>query len=892
MAWHKRLLNLVRSRHLSGDIDRELAFHMAERADELIAAGMSEADAAREARRRFGNYGLQKERTREADVFNWLESLVADLRYAMRSLRASPGFALVAILSLALGIGANTAIFSLIDAVMLKYLPVSHPEQLVQVMLSDENGVFTNPLWEQLRDRQDVFTGVFAVGDARFDLSTGGEARHVAGDLVSGDFFFTLGVGPALGRTITQSDDWRGCPAIAVLSYGFWQGDYGGDATVIGKTISLDSHPFQIVGVAAPGFFGVDVGQSVQVYAPLCAEAVLRGTGSFLDRRSTWFLRVIARPKPGLAMSQVSARLKAIAPGIYEATVPPNWRPKDQKQYLQGTLGVRPVANGFSDVRHQYRGALIALMAVVGIVLLIACANVANLLLARATVRQREIAIRLAIGAGRRRLIRQLLTESVLLSLCGAVLGMLFAKWGSRLLVGFLDTNAGHVSLDLSIDARVLGFTIVVAMATGLLFGLAPAWRSTRVSPQAAMKSGGRGVAEGHSRFTLGKALVIAQVALSLVLLMGAGLMLGTFRSLARLDPGFQRDAVLIASTDLRSLKYSAERQRQFYHDMTQQLRTLPGVRAASASVVTPISGSLWNDMIRVDGFSPKSDEDATVDFNVVSDGYFVTLGTPMLAGRDFTDGDQSGSAKVAIVNSALARKFFRGANPLGKRFRIQGGTGDGPPLEIVGLVGDAKYQSLREEAPPTAYVPISQQEEPGPFMNFELRAAASPAALIPGVTSAFGAVNPDISLEFVTLSDQVAQSLTRERLLAMLSTFFGALALALAMIGLYGIMSYNVARRRNEIGIRIALGAARARVLRMVLGEVGRMVIAGVVLGIGAALAVTRLVSSLLFGVTPSDPVTLLLSALLLVVVALAAGALPAWRAARLDPMEALREE
>ena len=892
MAWHKRLLNLARSRRLSRDIDRELAFHMAERADELIAAGMSEADAAREARRRFGNYGLQKERTREADVFNWLESLVADLRYATRSLRASPGFALVAILSLALGIGANTAIFSLIDAVMLKYLPVSHPEQLVQVMLSDKNGVFTNPLWEQLRDRQDVFTGVFAVSDTRFNLSTGGEARHVAGDWVSGDFFSTLGVGPALGRTIARSDDWRGCPAVAVLSYGFWQGNYGGDPSVTGKTISLDSHPFQIVGVAAPGFFGVDVGQSVQVYAPLCAEAVVHGADSFLDRRSTWFLRVIARPKPGLAMSQLDVRLKAIAPGIYEATVPPNWRPKDQKQYLQGTLGVRPVANGFSDVRHQYRGALITLMAVVGIVLLIACANVANLLLARATVRQREIAIRLAIGAGRRRLIRQLLTESVLLSLCGAVLGMVFAKWGSRLLVGFLDTNAGHVSLDLSIDARVLGFTIAVATATGLLFGLAPAWRSTRVSPQAAMKSGGRGVAEGHSRFTLGKALVVAQVALSLVLLMGAGLMLGTFRSLATLDPGFQRDAVLIASTDLRSLKYSAERQRQFYLDITQRLRTLPGVRAASASAITPISGSLWNDMILVDGFSPKSDQDAVADFNVVSDGYFATLGTPMLAGRDFNDGDQAGSAQVAIVNTAFARKFLGGANPLGKQFRLQRGTGDTPPFEIVGLVGDAKYQSLREEAPPTAYVPISQQEEPGPFMNFELRAATSPAALIPGVTSAFGAVNPDISLEFVTLSDQVAQSLTRERLLAMLSTFFGGLALALAMIGLYGIMSYNVARRRNEIGIRIALGAARARVLRMVLGEVGRMVIAGVVLGIGAALAVTRLVSSLLFGVTPSDPVTLLLSALLLVVVALAAGALPAWRAARLDPMEALREE
>lgn len=892
MAWHRRLLNLLRSRRLSHDLDRELAFHIAERADALVAEGMSEADAMREARRRFGNYGLQKERTRDADVLVWLQSLAADVRYATRSLRASSGFTLVAILSLALGIGANTAIFSLIDAVMLKYLPVSHPEQLVQVMLSDKNGIFTNPLWEQLRDRQDVFAGVFAVGNTRFNLSTGGEARHVAGDWVSGEFFSTLGLRPALGRTIARSDDRRGCPAIAVLSYGFWQSNYGGDPDVIGTTISLDSHPFQIVGVAAPGFFGVDVGQSVQLYAPLCAEAVVRGAGSALDRRSTWFLRVIARPKPGLTVSQVSARLTTLAPGIYEATVPPNWRPKDQQQYLQGTLGVRPVATGFSDVRHQYRGALLALMAVVGIVLLIACANVANLLLARATVRQREVAIRLALGAGRARLIRQLLTESLLLSLCGAALGLLFAKWGSRVLVGFLDTAGNRVSLDLSVDARVLGFTIAVATATGLLFGLAPAWRSTRVSPQSAMKSGGRGVAEGHSRFTLGKALVVAQVALSLVLLMGAGLMVGTFQSLATLDPGFQRDAVLIASTDLHNLNYSAERQRQFYHDMTQRLRTLPGVRAASASAVTPLSGSLWNDIIVVDGFSPKSAMDAAADFNGVSDGYFATLGTPVLAGRDFNDDDQPGSAQVAIVNTAFARKFFGGANPLGKRFRLQRATGNTPPLEIVGLVGDAKYESLREAAPPTVYVPISQQDEPGTFMSFELRAATAPAALIPGVTSAFSEVNPHLSIEFVTLSDQVARSLTRERLLATLSSFFGALALALSMIGLYGIMSYTVARRRNEIGIRIALGAARTRVLRLVLGDVGVIVATGLAFGIVAALAVTRLASSFLFGVTASDPVTLLASTVILAAVALAAGALPAWRAARMDPMVALREE
>ncbi|HEX5436953.1 MAG TPA: FtsX-like permease family protein, partial [Gemmatimonadaceae bacterium] len=464
--------------------------------------------------------------------------------------------------------------------------------------------------------------------------------------------------------------------------------------------------------------------------------------------------------------------------------------------------------------------------------------------------------------------------------------------WSARALVGLLWTIGGHVSLDVAIDARVLAFTIAVALGTGLLFGLAPAWRSTRVEPQTAMKSGGRGVTEGHSRFALGRVLVMSQVALSLVLLTGAGLMVGTFRSLATLDPGFQRDQVLLASADLRNAHHSAQRQRQFSHDMVARLRAEPGVRAASASEYTPLSGAAWNNFILVDGFSPTSRDDALVDFNAVSNGYFATLGTPLLAGRDFNESDTPGSPLVAIINETLAHKFFGHASPLGKQFRVPAGKKLGPPIEVVGVVGDAKYQSLREKAPPTAYLPYSQQQDPPSFMSFELRTAGAPTALIPSVTSAFGEVNPAISLEFTTLSQQVAESLTRERLLAMLSSVFGALALALAVIGIYGIMSYTVARRRNEIGIRIALGAAGSRVLRMVLGEVGRIVIIGVLLGLGAALAATRLVSSLLYGVAPTDPAILLLAALILIAMALAAGALPAWRAARLDPVEALREE
>src|SRR5690348_621995 len=760
MAWHKRLLNLLHSRRLSRDIDRELAFHIAERTDELVAAGMSEAEAAREAQRRFGNYGVQKERTRDNDVLGWLESLIADLRYALRSLRASPGFALVAILSLALGIGANTAIFSLIDAVMLKYLPVSHPEQLVMMTRGEHasgtigrgilgSPIFTNPLWEQIRDRQDVFSGVFAVGDDQFNLSTSGEAHRVLGNWVSGDFFSTLGVRPVVGRTITRSDDTHGCPSVAVLSYGFWQSTYGGDPNVIGKTISLESHPFQIIGVAAEGFFGVEVGRSVQVYTPLCAIELMHGAG-YLNKRSTWYLHVIGRPKPGLTEQRVNARLQTIAPAIYEATVPQDWSVAQQDRYRQSGLAASPMATGFSSLRRQYRGALLALMAMVGIVLLIACANVANLLLARATVRQREIAVRLAVGAGRWRLIRQLLTESTLLSLCGAVLGALFAIWSARALVGLLSTVGDHASLDVAIDLRVLGFTIAVALLTGLLFGLAPAWRSARVEPQTVMKSGGRSVTEGRSHFRLGKALVITQVALSLVLLTGAGLMVGTFRSLAPLDPGFQRNQVLLAAVDLRNVHYSAERQRQFAHDMVARLRAMPGVRAASASWMMPISGMTWNDFIIVDGFSPKSDDGRLVDFNAVSDGFFTTLGTPLLAGRDFNTSDTPGSPQVAIVNEALARKFFGNANPLGKQFRVPAGNKVGPPIEVVGVVGDAKYESLRETAPPTAYLAFTQQTDLPTFMSFELRTAGAPTALIPSVTSAVGEVSSAIDRKSV----------------------------------------------------------------------------------------------------------------------------------------------
>ena len=889
MGWYRRFINVMRPNRVAADIEREMAFHMAERADDLMAAGMTEGDARREARRRFGNPGVQKERTRDTDVLTWLESIGADVRYALRALRASPGFSLVTIVSLGIGIGANTAIFSLLNAVVLRTLPVSRPEELVQVTRGDGPGaagsVFTNPLWEQLRDRQDVFSGVFAYGTHRFDLTVGGEVRQALGYSVSGDFFSTLGVRPALGRLLTHADDVRGCPPIAVLGYGFWQSEYGESPSVIGTTISLDRTPYQIVGVAPPSFFGFDVGRSIQVYTPLCRAPNL-------DARSTWYLYIIGRPKPGVTHAQVVSHLTQLAPVAYAATVPTQWGATEKSRYLSNTFSARPVANGLSPLRREYQQALVVLMAVVGLVLLIACANVASLLLARAASRGREMAIRLAIGAARLRLVRQLLTESVLLAGIGAGVGVLFARWGNALLIGMLSQGPFALSLDLRLDARVLAFTLSIAVATGVLFGLAPAWRSSRIDPQAALKAGGRGIADGHSRFAIGKALVTGQIALSLVLVIAAGLLLGSFRTLATSDPGFRREGVLLVNTDFGTAGYTKESYAAVRSDLLARFRAIPGVRSASASPFTPIGGGAWNDVIRVDGYAAQSEDDATVMFNEVTDGYFATMGTDLVAGRDFDARDRKGAQPVAIVNETLARRFFKGASPLGRSYRLVMHDSLGPPIEIVGVVKDAKYLQLRETTQPTVYLAIAQGDNLFSDVAFELLADGPVSALAGPVKAAVADVNRSLAYTLTPLSQQVDASLTRDRLLATLSGFFGLIAVLLAAVGLYGTLSYSVARRRNEIGIRVALGAARGRVIRLVLGEVSRMVLVGIALGLVAAFAGTRWVQSFLFGLSASDPRTIAGSVVLLAAVAIGAGALPAWRAARVDPITALRDD
>lgn len=892
MPFVRRLINSLRSEKLSSEINREVAFHLEERIEELCAEGVPRAEAERMARKQFGNPTFQRERTRDADIVTWLDSLLGDVRYGLRALRRSPVFTLVAILSLALGIGANTAIYTLIDAVVIRSLPVPHPEQIVAIKDGEGDfGVFTNPLWEQIRDRQTALESVAAYGTTQFTLGEGADARRIPGHFVSGEYFHLFGVQPVLGRLLSRADDVRGCEANAVLTYGYWQRELGGRGDVVGSSMLLEGRPFRVVGVTRPGFVSPEVGLDASVYVPICAKASIAGEHNSLDERSNWWLVIMGRRDPRTSVAQVTAHLKTIAPAVYAATVP-GWGVKGDQDYMKRSLAAVSAESGVSSVRSRYTKALLVMMGAVGLVLLIACANVANLLLARAAAREREMAIRLAVGAARKRIVRQLLTESTLLAGAGAVLGLFVAHWGTQALVALISTPDLEVALDTALTLRVLLFTAALTTTTAVVFGLVPAWRATRVSPQAAMKAGGRGVADGgHARFTLSKALVVAQVALSLTLLVGSALLIGSLRNLNTVDPGFSTRGVLLVESDFSRAGLPEARVPALRADLLERVRNMPGVRSASTSSVTPISCCSWNDELVVEGFTPKSRDDATAWFNSVSDGYFRTMETKFIAGRDFDATDVITAPTSVIVNASLARKFYGSKSPLGKQFRLSRGDSTSAPYTIVGVVEDAKYRSLRETNSETAYL-AATQEVSRANVTLEVRSDADPLLLVPAIKRTVADMSKAAVVRFTPLQTQVARSLQRERVLAILSGLFGAVALALAMLGLYGVMTYTVARRRNEIGVRIALGADRSRVLGMVLGDVARVVAVGLVIGAAGAIASGKLVTSFLFGLTPSDPVVLALAAGVLAVVALAAGLAPALRASRVDPVAALRED
>jgi putative ABC transport system permease protein len=902
MGWRRQI---AKFRGLFGrgrrgrELREEFCAHLAMEEQENLESGMSLEEAHYTALRRFGNVTSAQERSGEMWGWNSLETLLQDVRYGLRQLRRSPGFTVVAVLTLALGIGANSAIFSLIDAVVLRSLPIDKPEELLQVKRHDqrwggeESSSFTNPLWEQVRDQQDVFSGVFAWEEDKFDLAQGGAVHLVNGLWVSGDFFNTLRLRPAAGRLIASPDDRRGCPAVAVLSYGFWQDRYGGANSAIGSILPLNSHPFEVIGVVAPGFYGLNVGEKFDVAVPICATAIFDGKEPRLDHRSWWWLSVAGRIRQGVSRGQLAARLRVLSPGIFTAALPHYWSSEGQRGFVKEALVAAPAGTGISDLRRQFNQPLRILMAVVGLVLLIACANIASLMLARAAARHKEIAVRQALGASRLRLIRQLLTECVLLSSAGALLGVLFARWGTAVLVRYLSTTKNVVFLDLTLDGRVLGFTVVTAALTGILFGLLPAFRSTRVSLTSAMKGSHALEVERATRFSGRKWIVASQVALSLVLLVAAGLLLRSFAKLATLDLGFDRNNVLLVNTNLEAAKVPPDRQLATYEQIEGRLRTLPGVISAARSKLTPISGITWNRTIQTEWSKAVTGDDALAWFNYVSPGYFETLRMPLLAGRNFASTDTKTAPGVAIVNQTLARRFFPNLNPLGRTFRVDDVGGQpGPPIEVVGLVKDSKYASARQETYPTAFFPASQITRHAEEDSFELRTAIPPSALVAPVQAAVASVNKAIPLEFHTLAEQVSDSLVQERLLALLSGFFGALALLLAMIGLYGTLSYLVTRRQTEFGVRMTLGAQRVSILRLVMHDVIAVLAAGLVVGTGISLASTRLLQEMLFGLGARDSLTIAIAIGVLATVALLAGYLPARRATKVDPMVALRYE
>jgi predicted permease len=882
------------------DLHEEIEAHLRMAVRDRVERGETPVEARAAAAKEFGNVPLVKDVTRETWGWEWLESTVQDLKYALRRLVKSPGFTIAAIATLALGIGANTAIFELLDAVLLQSLPVANPQELAEVRgvdmdkargnVSSVYPVVTNPIWEKLREDHQGFSEIAAWTDTGFSRDSGGDARFANGLWVSGDFFRVLGVRPIQGRVFTAEDDRRGCGLPgAVISYGFWQQEYGG-GPALGRKLMLNDKPVEVIGVTPASFFGVDVGQSFDVALPVCSQPFLE-TRDRLDSSTQWWLSVIGRRDPSWPVERVAAHLGAVSPAIFAATLRPDYPVESVKDYLAMKLTAAPSAAGVSMLRETYSEPLRILLGISGVVLLITCANLASLMLARTSAREREMAVRLAIGAGRSRLIRQVLSESLLLSLAGAVAGAVLARTLSRGLVAFLNTANNSVSLDFKQDWRLFVFLLVVSVVTCMLFGLAPAVRASRTAPGAAMKTGGHGMTASRGRLGFRGALVVSQVALSLVLLFSALLFTESLRNLLTDDPGFRAKDVLIAGLDFTRLQIPLDRRGAFQRNLLDRIRAIPGVDAAAETNIVPLSGNGWGNAVWIDGHGGTQRKDSNL--SSVSPEYFKTLRIPMMAGRDFNESETTQSPRVAIVNQAFARLLGLGENPIGMRFRREATpTSPEEVNEIVGLVKDTKYSSIRRPAPAIAYLDITQVRDPDNSMPVLVCSKLPMATVEASIRRTMQEVSSGISFNFAGLQDQIRQSLLAERLLATLSGFFGALAVVLAMIGLYGVMSYTVAERTSEIGIRMALGARRADVTAMILRKATTLLMAGLALGAGLSLAAASAASALLFGLKPRDPVTLAIAAAVLAAVAMGASYLPARRAAALDPIASLKNE
>jgi predicted permease len=839
----------------------------------------------------------------------WEDEMFQDLRYGVRMLLKQPGFTLVAVLSLALGIGANTAIFSLLDAVLLKALPVQAPEKLVLFGKGESTGLtngfpngswdlFSYPFYRQVQQRKEVFSEVGALLSIPWSVhgvvnanGAGGTAEQMDAQLVSGTYFSVLGVNASLGRTFNDADDQNpGGHPLAVVSHAWWERRLGGDPAAVGKTITIDQTTYTIIGVAPPDFFGTTVGRAPDIWVPLAMGGQMP-PAKWDGRNDRLFqsLYLIARLKDGVSTEQANAAVNLQFKQFLQEAAGPQ-PVADRLQAIQrASIELTPAGRGLSELRREFSLSLRILMAVVGIVLLIACANIANLLLARAAARQKEFAVRLALGAGRARLIRQLLTESVLLAGLGGLAGVLLAWWGSRLLVVMASAGAEALPLDVTPNARILGFTLLASLLSALVFGTAPALRAARLEPNASLK-GGRGSVQASSQSPLGKALVVAQVALSLVLLIGAGLFVRTLVNLQNVPTGFNQDNALLFKIDTATTGYpEGPRRAGLFREVEEKVKTVPGVQAASFAFMVFNQGAWTSRVFNREQNVPEG-QSRSVRNNIVGPDYFTAMDIPLRQGRGFGPQDTAASQKVAVINEAMAQRFFPNGSPLGKRFGINGPE-SGEQIEVIGVAKDTRTINLTEQARPEAYYTHAQGS--GFLSNFVVRYAGTPESLISQIRQAIKQVNGQLPVdEVVSMSSHVGRSLAPQKLVARLAAFFGVLALLLACVGLYGVLSYAVARRTNEIGIRMALGAQSRHVLWLVLREALALVGGGVVLGLLAAVSVNRLASSLLFGLKPNDPLTLVTATVLLCVVAVLAGYLPARRAARVDPLVALRDE
>jgi len=896
-----RLFGLFRKRQRDEDLDAELRAHLEMLTEENIRRGLSPMEARYAARREFGGVERTKVFHRELGGLPFLETLFQDVRYALRMLRKSPGFTAVVVLTLALGIGANTAIFSLMNAVLLQSLPVRNPQELVVVKYlsaqserADED--FSYPMYEALRDKSSAFDGVLARSGVSFNATYGGQSEHATGELVSGNYYDVLGVRPWLGRLLSPDDDRTpGAHPVAVLSYAYWQVRFAGDPSIVGKQILLDAQPMTVIGVSEPGFFGTDLARDPAIRVPMAMTLVFKPIPSnrMQSVRHRW-LTIMARRKPDIGIAKAQAATEVVHHQVLEEQLKglgSSVNAHDRERILATRIQLDDGSQGFAHLRDEMQRPLVSMFGVTALVLLVACANLANLLLARSAKRCKEVAVRLAIGAGSGRLIRQWLTESILLGLLGGATGILFAYWLKTGLIHFLPAEFS-TTLRVPLDARVLGFLAVASVCTGILFGLAPALQISRSSVTAAMHGEASLASPGERVFSLRNALVFLQVALSLPLLIGAGLFLHSLRNLRGVDTGFVKENVFLANLNPALNGYSTERIRGLYHDLLVRLRALPQVRAASFTSSSAISGGWGQEGVRVEGYQPRQDEDMSPNAAITSPGYFASLGIPFIAGRDFTDQDNAGRQKVVIINQSFARYFFGDANPIGKRIS----TDDDPKapldMEIIGVVRDSKYVNLREK--PRRHFYTAMAQEPHLFdMTLQVRTAEDPRGIGDLVRAQVHDLDPNLPLyATTTLEIQIDDSLTSERLLTWLSSLFGIVATLLASIGLSGVIAFSVARRTREIGIRVALGAQGGDVLRMVVSQTALSVGAGMAVGLAMAYALSRLMAGMLYEVGATDPRSYAAASLLLAVVAALAAYLPARRATQVDPVTALRYE